>query len=141
MSQTPIVYKTTHRIKFSELDPYNHVSTGTYATYFTDHRMEGLSKSVGWDLKTLGTLPFMAWVRRLEIDYLRPVLGDQEVTITSFVREFRGPDAMIECTMLDSAGKTMSRCLMIVAHVDKETNRAKDWPPDLTALFFEEKPN
>jgi acyl-CoA thioester hydrolase len=26
---------------------------------------------------------------------------------------------------------------MIVAHVDKETNRATDWPPDLMALFFE----
>jgi len=29
---SPIVYKTTHRVKFSELDPYNHVSTGNYAT-------------------------------------------------------------------------------------------------------------
>jgi acyl-CoA thioester hydrolase len=140
MSKTPIVYKTTHRVKFSELDPYNHVSTGNYATYYVDHRMEGLSKNVGWDLKTLGTLPFMTWVRRMEIDYLRPLRGDQEITITSFVSEFRGPDAIIECAMVDSAGKTVSRCLMTVAHVDKATNRSKDWPPDLMALFFEEKP-
>jgi acyl-CoA thioester hydrolase len=39
--------------------------------------------------------------------------------------------------MVDSAGKNVSRCLMTVAHVDKETNRATDWPPDLMALFFE----
>ena len=84
-AETPIVFKSTHRIKFSELDPYNHVSTGNYATFFADHRMEGLRDYAGWDLEVLGTLPFMVWVRRMEIDYLRPARGDQEITITSFV--------------------------------------------------------
>jgi len=137
MAKAPIVYRTTHRIRFSELDPYNHVSTGNYATYYVDHRMAGLRDHVGWDLKALGTLPFMTWVRRMEIDYLRPVRGDQEITITSFVREFRGPDALIECAMRDAQGVEVSRCLMTVAHVDKQANRATDWPPALQALFFD----
>jgi acyl-CoA thioester hydrolase len=137
MSKPAIVYKTTHRIRFSDLDLYNHVSTGNYATYYVDHRMEGVRENLGWDLETLGTLPFMTWVRRLEIDFIRPARSDQEVTITSFVRDFQGPDAIIECAMLDAAGKTLSRCLMTVAHVDKETNRASDWPPAVAALFFE----
>jgi acyl-CoA thioester hydrolase len=137
MKKTPIVFKSTHRIRFSELDPYNHVSTGRYATYFVDHRMQGLRDHIGWDLKTLATLPFMAWVRRIEIDFLRPARGDQEIVITSFVREFQGPDALIECTMADSGGAIVSRCLMTVAHVDKQTNRATDWPPERMALFYE----
>ena len=66
-----------------------------------------------------------------------PVRGDQQITITSFVREFRGPDAVIECTMADDGGKTLSRCLMTVAHVDRTSNRATDWPPEVAALFFE----
>jgi len=101
--------------------------------------MEGLRDYVGWDLKTLATLPFMVWVRRMEIDFLRPARGDQEITITSFVREFRGPDALIDCTMVDSTGTNVSHCLMTVAHVDKKTNRATDWSPDLMALFFEKE--
>ncbi len=133
----PLIFKTTHRIHFSDLDPYNHVGTGKYATYYVDHRMEGLRDHVGWDLKTLGTLPFMTWIRRMEIDFLRPVRGDMEITITSFVKEFRGPDALIECAMSDAAGIDVSRCLMTVAHVDKRTSRATDWPPELVALFFE----
>jgi len=137
MSTAPRVFKTSHRIRFSDLDPYNHMTTGQYATYYVDHRMEGLRDHVGWDLKALGTLPFMTWVRRMEIDYVKPVRADQEITITSFVREFRGPDAIIECAMADTAGKTLSRCLMTVACVDKQTNRAMDWPPDAAALFFE----
>ena len=140
MSKAPIVYRSTHRIKFSELDPYDHVNTGQYATYYVDHRMEGLRDYAGWDLKTLATLPFMVWVRRIEIDFLRPVRGDQEITISSFVREFRGPDALIEGAMVDSAGKTVSRCLMTVAHIDKKTSRATDWPPDLMEVFFEREP-
>ena len=139
MSKTPVVYKSTHRIKFSELDPNNHVRTAVYAAYFVDHRMNGLREHVGWDLKTLAKLPFMIWVRRMEIDYLRAAVGDQEITITSYVREFLGPDAHIECSMVDEAGKNVSRCLMTVACVDKSTNRAMDWPDDAMALFFEKE--
>ncbi len=140
MSQTPIVFKTTHRIQFSDLDPYNHVSTGNYATYYVDHRMQGLRDYVGWDLTALEKLPFMVWVRRMEIDFIRPARGDQQIIITSFVREFRGPDAIVECTMVDSAGKTVSRCLMTVAYVDKATTRAAPWPPEHMALFFTSDP-
>jgi len=139
MGKTPIVFKTMHRIKFSELDPYNHVGTGRYATYYVDHRMEGLRDRLGWDLKALATFPFVVWVRRIEIDFLRPARGDQEIVITSFVREFRGPDALIECNMVDANGVEVSRCLMTVAHVDRQTNRATDWPSDLMAFFFEKQ--
>ena len=99
--------------------------------------MEGLREYLGWDLTTLGTLPFMVWVRRMEIDFLRPVRGDQEIIITSFVRDFRGPDALIECTMIDSAGAKVSQGVMTVAYVDKGTTRAADWPAGIMALFFE----
>ncbi len=75
----------------------------------------------------------------MEVDFLRPAVGDQEITITSFVREFRGPEAHIERSMVDEAGKNVSRRLMIVAYVDKSTNGAIDWPADTMALFFEEE--
>jgi acyl-CoA thioester hydrolase len=67
--------------------------------------MNGLREHVGWDLKTLAKLPFMVSVRRMEVDFLRPAFGDQEITITSFVREFHGPDAHIECSRVDEAGE------------------------------------
>ena len=133
----PIVYETKHRIRFSDLDPYDHVSTANYATYFVDHRMAGLAKNLGWDLARLRTLPFMMWVRRLEIDFLRPARGDQDISITSFVRDFSGSDAIIECSMLNESGKPLARCTMTAAHVDRTTSRASDWPADVAALFFE----
>jgi acyl-CoA thioester hydrolase len=133
----PIVYKTTHTILFSDLDPYDHVSTANYATYFVDHRMAGLSENLGWDVAALRTLSFMMFVRKMEIDFLRPAQGGQEIVITSFVRDFQGVDAIIELNMVDAKGKTLSRCTMTCAHVDRQTQRASDWPADVVALFFE----
>lgn len=138
MAKAPVVYESTHRIKFSDLDPYNHMNTAAYLNYFIEHRMNGLREHAGWDLKTLEGLPFMIWTRRMEIDFIRPAAGDQEITITSQVREFRGADAHIVCSMTDEAGTEISRCLMIVAYVNKNTNRTMDWPADTKALFFEE---
>ena len=135
--KTPIVYTSTYTIKFSDLDPYNHMRTAVYSAYFVDHRMEGLRNYLGWDIKTLETLPFMLWVRRIEIDFLKSITGDQQITITSFVREFLGSDAHIECQMVDQTGNHLSHCLMIVAYIDKNTKRAMDWPSDTMALFFE----
>jgi acyl-CoA thioester hydrolase len=137
MSKSPVVFRSKHRVNFSELDPYNHVRTAVYPGYYVDHRMTGLRERIGWDLKALAKLPFMVWVRRMEIDFLRPAVGDQQITITSFVREFRGPDAHIECTMSDDAGNALSRCAMIVACVDRATSRAMDWPADAMELFYE----
>lgn len=136
MPARPIVYTTAHRINFSDLDPYNHLRTALYSAYYVDHRMTGLREHAGWDLKTLGQLPFMTWVRRMEVDFLKPVVGDQAITIASFVREFQGADAHIECTMSDDRGTPLSRCLMVVACVDKRTHRSMDWPPEARALFF-----
>lgn len=134
----PVVFKTTHRVKFSDLDPYNHMRTAAYSAYYVDHRMEGLREFIGWDLKALEQLSFMVWVRRMEIDFVQPAIGDQEITITSSVREFHGPDAHIACSMVNAAGREISRCLMVVACVDKATSRSMDWPAKAIKLFFSE---
>jgi acyl-CoA thioester hydrolase len=138
MSKRPAVYSTRHRIRFSDLDPYQHMRTAMYPAYYVDHRMSALREQAGWDLKTLESLPFMTFVRRLDVEFVRPVSGDQEITITSFVREFNGPDAHIECSMLDESGRIMSRCNMVVAYVEKTTNRSADWPSHVMEIFFEE---
>ena len=68
MPRVPIVFKTTHRIRFSDLDLYNHVTTGQYATYYVDHRLQGVRDRIGWDLKTLATLPFMSAYTKAQND-------------------------------------------------------------------------
>jgi acyl-CoA thioesterase FadM len=99
--------------------------------------MSALRDQVGWDLKTLERLPFMTFVKRFEIEFIRPVIGDQIVEISSFVRDFIGADAFIECRMTDESGRDASKALMVVAYVDKQTQRSADWPSDVCDLFYE----
>jgi acyl-CoA thioester hydrolase len=131
----PIVYRTTHRITFSELDPYRHLNAGRYATHFADHRMQGMREQLGWGVAALEEMPFMLYLRRIEIDFLRPAEGDHEIVITSFVREFHGPNAFVECAMADLDGHELSRCRMTVTYVDRATRRGADWPAELRCLF------
>ena len=137
VSKTPARFRSTHRIKFSDLDPYRHMRTARYPAYYVDHHMDALRAQAGWDLRTLESLPFMTFVRRLDVEFLRPVAGDRDITIESHVREFAGPDAHIECRMTDGGDTLYSRCLMIVAYVDKATHRSAPWPDDVQAVFFE----
>jgi acyl-CoA thioesterase FadM len=53
---TPAVFKTTHRIRFSDLDPYGHMRTAAYAAYFIDHRMDAVREQAGWGVENLETL-------------------------------------------------------------------------------------
>lgn len=138
MSRSPVIFRSKLRVTFSDLDPYHHVRTAAYSGYYVDHRMNGLREKIGWDLKTLSELPFMVWIKRMEIDFLKPALGDQELTITSFVREFQGSESFIECTMTDDKGREISRCRIVVACVDRQTHRSMDWPAEAAALFFED---
>jgi acyl-CoA thioester hydrolase len=137
VTDKPIVFTTTHRVRFSELDIYEHVSTAYYGTYYVDHRMQALRERFGWDFAAIAALPFMVWVKRMEIDFIRPVAAEQEITITSFVRSFEGPYAAIECGMRDTSGQELSRCVMTVVHVDKVTLRPSPWRPEEMAPFFE----
>ena len=136
MSRNPAVFTSHHRIRFADLDPYKHMRTAMYSAYFVDHRMDALREQAGWDLRTLERLPFMTFVKRIEIAFLKPVAGDDAIVISSFVREFIGSEAHIECTMADKDGVVAATCLMVVAYVDKATHRAADWPENVAALFF-----
>ena len=133
----PAIYTSTRRVAFSDLDPCKHMRTAMYGAYYVDHQMGALREQAGWDLETLERVSFMTFVRRLDIEFIRPVVGDREITIASFVREFSGPDAHTECSMSDAGGKRLSNCGMVVAYVDKGTSRSEDWPDHVQDLFFE----
>ncbi len=136
MSVTPAIHRTTHRIRFSDLDPYGHMRTAAYAAYFIDHRMDAIRELAGWDIASLGDLPFLVFTKRMDIDFVRPVAGDQVVTISSQARDFEGADANIECTMDDETGRTMARCRFVFTFIDRATGRPAEWTADAVAPFM-----
>ena len=135
MSERPAVHRTTHRIRFSDLDPYGHMRTAAYGAYFIDHRMDAIRELAGWDIRRLAELPFLVFTKRMEVDFVRPVSGDQVVTITSVAQGFEGADALIECVMEDERAATMARCRFVFTYIDRATGRPADWPPEAVEPF------
>jgi len=139
MAKVPVVWKNKFRVKFAELDPYRHVAAEIYSGYYMDHRYTVLRENIGWDFKTIMKLPFAIWVQKMDIEYLLPIFGDEEITVSSFIREFVGFQAFTEFEMTNSQGAVVSRCKIVGACIDKKTLRPMDWPPEVVALAFKEE--
>ena len=72
------------------LDPYNHMSTAHYGTYYVDHRMEDLRDNIRWDAKALehfcSSSGSGAWC-----DFMRPARADRDRDLLVWLPGFRGP--------------------------------------------------
>lgn len=132
----PIKFRTTHRANFSQIDPYGHMNTQHYLGYFLEHRLTGLRENLGLNLKTLQKSPYGFVARSVTIDLIRPVLGDEEFIIESFVTTFNGKNCYITCEMKSQAGVTLAISEMNFVCVDKTTGRSTPYPQEIQDQFF-----
>lgn len=75
-------------VRFSELDPYAHLNHAVYATYFETARVVAL-RDVDLDLVALAGEGLQFVVIRLTLDYRRPAVAHDVVTITTEIQETR----------------------------------------------------
>ena len=75
-------------VRFSELDPYGHLNHAVYATYFETARVIAL-REVDLDLVALATEGLQFVVTQLVLDYKRPAVANDVVTVTTEVGETR----------------------------------------------------
>jgi acyl-CoA thioester hydrolase len=71
-------------IRFADIDVAGHVNNAIYLTYFEQGRMQYFKQVIGeeWDWKKYGII-----LARNEIDYLKPILLNDEVYITASIGE------------------------------------------------------
>ncbi len=75
-------------VRFSELDPYGHLNHAVYATYFETARVIAL-REVDLDLVALAADGIQFVVTQVVLDYKRPAMANDVVTITTEVSEVR----------------------------------------------------
>ena len=74
------------KVRFGELDPYNHVNHAVYVAWFEAGRCEAMA-SVGCSLATLAQLGAQVVVADLTVKYRRPALADDEVVVETWIAE------------------------------------------------------
>ncbi len=83
-----MTFTTTVKVRFYELDPYNHVNHAAYIQYFEVARVE-LLESLGLGLAKLAELGFQLVVTDLNIRYVASAGSGDELTIDTDVAELR----------------------------------------------------
>lgn len=75
-------YKTQIPIRFADIDAFGHVNNAIYLTYFEIARSIYWKEVVKWNWNSIGII-----VRRSEIEYLKPIVLEDE--IYAYVRTSR----------------------------------------------------
>ena len=132
----PIYFETRHRVRFRDVDPYGHMNMSYYLTYFSDHRFEGMRQFIGLDFREIEALPVAFHIRNAEIEYLRPLVADQEFMIRSHVAELKRSQCIVAFEMLDADLQKVATCRMRTGCIDKASGRPCGWPEGLMERFF-----
>jgi acyl-CoA thioester hydrolase len=83
------VHVTKLKVRFGELDPYNHVNHSVYVAWFEAGRCEAL-ESVDMSLHKMASLGFQIVVTDLAVKYRIPAKAGDEVRVHSWIGEMGG---------------------------------------------------
>lgn len=78
---------TEHRVRFHELDPYDHVNHAMYVTYFEVGRVEAL-ESIGLGVDTMKSQGFHFVITQLTVRFRRAARSGDRLAIRTTVSEF-----------------------------------------------------
>lgn len=111
---------TPHRVRFHELDPYNHVNHAMYVTYFEIGRVDAL-EAIDMGLHELKEQGFQFVVTKLEVRFRNAATAGEDLQIHTSVAEFgrastvwaqkirRGDDVIATSTITAAVTDTTGR--------------------------------
>ncbi|HWU87428.1 MAG TPA: thioesterase family protein [Kofleriaceae bacterium] len=132
----PVRFRSTHHARFAELDPFGHLNTNSYLGYFTENRFIGHRDCLKLDLKAMMRFGIEPHIRKADLDFIRPVLLDQEFTVESYLSDASLDACTVPCTMVNDSGKLLATCTFHIVCVDKKTRRPCKWPENFLRLFY-----
>lgn len=91
-------HKTKLRVRYGETDQMGYCYYGNYAQYFEVGRVEAL-RALGMSYKSLEENGIMLPVSEFAVKYKAPAIYDDELTITTQIKELRGPSLFFEYTI------------------------------------------
>ena len=83
-----MIHRTEIRVRFYELDPYNHVNHSAYIQYFEVARIE-LLREIGWDLVEMKDRGMMIVVTDINTRFLASAGSGDELVVETEVFEVR----------------------------------------------------
>lgn len=82
------IFQRVFRIRHYECDTYGHLNNVNYVRYMQEAALDA-SADVGWTVERYQSIGCQWLIRETDIDYLQPLLWNDEVRITTYVIDFR----------------------------------------------------
>ena len=123
-----MAHTTTIKVRFYELDPYNHVNHTAYFGYFETARIEAL-ESVGLGMDDMSNAGIHVVVVEANARFIVPAVGGDTLTIKTGVKERRRASSTWQQRMF--RGETLIATLEIRAAVTDLNGKPTRFPPDM----------
>lgn len=115
-------FPTKVRVRYGETDQMGYCYYGNYASYFEVGRVEAM-RALGMSYRFLEQNGVMLPVSRFEVDYHKPALYDDELTVVTAITELKGPRLFFEYTLLNVDNVCIASGKTTLVFVLKETMR------------------
>jgi acyl-CoA thioester hydrolase len=126
--------KTKIRVRYGETDRMGYVYYGNHALYFEVGRVEML-RAMGYPYDEMERDGIMCPVTFLDVRYVRPALYDEELTVTTTVKEKPTQFIHFQVEIHNQNNKLVSTGNVTLAFVDAQTRRKCDAPDRILNLF------
>lgn len=129
-------FTTTLRVRHYEMDALRHVNNAVYLHYLEQATIEH-SEQLGITLERYEQLGGVFILRKMEIDYRLPAVAGDTLTITTWVKEIRGPRAIRAYEIRRQAdNKLIVSAEALWAWVDRKVMRPRAVPQELLDVFM-----
>jgi acyl-CoA thioester hydrolase len=108
------------RVRYGETDQMGYCYYGNYASYFEVGRVEAL-RSLGMSYKQLENDGVMLPVSHFEVDYVRPALYDDELSVTTAIVELKGARLFFDYEIHNEQKELIARAKTTLVFVARST--------------------
>ena len=128
------IYSKSLRVAEASIDVLGHVNNKEYLRWMESVAIEH-SAACGWPQDRY-LAEGHVWVAREHwIEYLRPALLGDELTVYTWIGAIAGPVSLRQYAIV-KAGKIVTRAATEWAHIDFKTKRVAPLPADLLSAFL-----
>lgn len=124
-------HQTKLNVRFMDFDALHHVNNARYLNYLEESRIKYCQDVL--DLFT-DIDKFNVLVARIEIDFMKPILFNSEVTVHTRVPKIGGKSLLFEsiiCSKLHDREAIVSRAVQTLVSFDPKTNESIMVPQDI----------
>jgi acyl-CoA thioester hydrolase len=115
-------FETKLRVRYGETDQMGFAYYGVYAQYYEVGRVE-LLRSLGVTYKEIEAMGYALPVVNLNINYKKPALYDDELTIKTIIKVMPSVKIVFEYETFNENGDLLNQGEVILVFINKDTGK------------------